>query len=67
MYIFAGLQVTHNFFFFQSLSLIASTQLHIIMMLSWVVIFHFGGILFLFLSFLVNILLMNNVCVFFFA
>jgi hypothetical protein len=37
------------------------------MMLSWVVIFHFGGILFLFLSFLVNILLMNNVCVFFFA
>jgi hypothetical protein len=58
--IFAGFQVTYNcVFFFQFHSLIVSTQLHIIStMLSWVVIFHFGDFIFIFVV-LGNILWMN--------
>jgi hypothetical protein len=50
--IFAGFQVTYNcVFFFQFHSLIVRTQLHIIMMLSCVVIFHFGDFIFIFVVF----------------
>jgi len=50
----ASLQVSKSpttVFFFQSHSLIVSTQLHIIMMLSWVLIFHFGDFIFIFVVF----------------
>jgi len=50
----ASLQVSKSptlVFFSQSHSLIVSTQLHIIMMPSWVLIFHFGDFIFIFVVF----------------